>query len=78
MAIRIVTHDVEDAKRLYTVSEARRMLSLSRSTIYEVMRSGRLLWVKEKGAPRLIPATALDEYEALLKREAADRAKGAA
>ncbi|MER5628667.1 helix-turn-helix domain-containing protein [Streptosporangium sp. NPDC002544] len=43
---------------------------MSRSVLYELMRSGRLRSVKE-GRTRLIPASAIREYIALLEREAA-------
>ncbi|MFJ2028716.1 helix-turn-helix domain-containing protein [Streptosporangium sp. NPDC087985] len=56
--------------QLYRVSDAMRRLGLSRSVLYELMRSGRLRSVKE-GRTRLIPASAIREYIALLEREAA-------
>jgi excisionase family DNA binding protein len=55
--------------RLYRVPDAMRMLSMSRSVIYELLRSGRLRSVQQ-GRARLIPATAIAEYIALLEREA--------
>ncbi|MGH3382658.1 MAG: helix-turn-helix domain-containing protein [Actinoallomurus sp.] len=58
-----------ERKALYRVNEAKKMLSLSRSTVYELIRSGRLRTVKEGGA-RLVPAEAIAEYVALLEREA--------
>ncbi len=54
---------------LYRVPEAMQMLSLSRSVIYELIRSGRLRSVHE-GRARLIPATAIRDYIALLETEA--------
>jgi excisionase family DNA binding protein len=60
-------------KALYKVSEARTVLSLSRSVIYELIRTGRIRSVKE-GAARLIPASAITEYVALLERESTGRA----
>lgn len=60
-----VTEDV----RLYRVPEAMRLLGQSRSSIYELIRSGRLRSVKE-GRTRLVPSTAIREYIALLEREA--------
>ncbi|PGH46916.1 helix-turn-helix domain-containing protein [Streptomyces sp. Ru87] len=54
---------------LYRVRDATRILRLSRTTIYDLMRTGRLRTVKEGGA-RLIPASAVAEYVALLEREA--------
>lgn len=59
--------------QLYRVPEAMRLLSLSRSVIYELIRSGRLRSVTQ-GRTRLIPAAATAEYVALLVREADDGA----
>ncbi|WP_433474979.1 helix-turn-helix domain-containing protein [Spirillospora sp. CA-142024] len=56
-------------KILYRVTEAMALLSLSRSVIYEEIRSGRLRSVT-RGRTRLVPATALTEYAQLLEREA--------
>lgn len=56
-------------KQLYRVREAMAVLSLSRSVIYELIRSGRLRSVTE-GRSRLIPASAIAEYVALLESEA--------
>ena len=56
-------------KELYRVSEAMVLLSLSRSVIYEQLRCGRLRSV-HVGRTRLIPASAIAEYIALLEREA--------
>lgn len=58
-----------DSKVLYRIPEAMRVLSLSRSVIYEQIRSGRLRSVTE-GRARLIPASAIAEYVALLESEA--------
>lgn len=58
-------------KQLYKVEEAMLILSLSRSVIYQQLRSGRLRSVKE-GSSRRIPAAAIAEYIALLEREAED------
>jgi len=44
------------------------MLSLSRSTIFEQIRAGRLHSVKQ-GRTRLIPESAIREYIALLESE---------
>ena len=61
------------SKKLYRIPEAMRLLSLSRSVIYNQLRSGRLRSVKE-GSTRLIPADAIADYVALLEAEAeADR-----
>jgi excisionase family DNA binding protein len=56
-------------KALYRVQEAVRLLSMSRSAIYNQIRVGRLRSVKE-GSTRLIPADAIAEYVALLEAEA--------
>jgi excisionase family DNA binding protein len=61
-----------DKKALYRVSEAMRLLSLSRSVIYHQLRLGRLRSVKQ-GNTRLIPATAIADYVALLESEAEAR-----
>ena len=46
---------------LYGVDEAAVALRLSRSLIYELIRSGRLRSVKQ-GRRRLVPVSALEEY----------------
>jgi excisionase family DNA binding protein len=56
-------------KALYRVPEVMRLLSMSRSVIYQQIRSGRLRSVKE-GKTRLIPADAITDYVALLEAEA--------
>ena len=61
----------EPGKALYRIPEAMRLLSLSRSVIYNQIRAGRLRSVKE-GSTRLIPADAIAEYVALLNAEAGD------
>jgi excisionase family DNA binding protein len=50
---------------LYRVDEAAEALRISRSVIYELIRSGRLRTVKV-GRRRLVPVQALDEYVASL------------
>ena len=57
--------------QLYEVTDAMRMLRLSKTVIYELIRSGRLRSVKQ-GRARRIPAAAIREYIALLEREAAE------
>jgi excisionase family DNA binding protein len=57
------------ARELYRVVEVMALLSLSRSVLYEELSSGRLRSV-HVGRTRLIPATAITEYVALLEREA--------
>ncbi len=59
----------EPGKALYRIPEAMRLLSLSRSVIYNQIRAGRLRSVKE-GTARLIPADAITDYVALLEAEA--------
>ena len=58
-------------QQLYRVPEAMRLLSLSRSVIYEQIRVGRLKSVTQ-GRTRLISASAIADYVALLQREADD------
>lgn len=65
--------DPHAADRLYRVPDAMARLSLSRSVLYEQIRSGRLRSVSQ-GRTRLIPASAIAEYIALLMREADDGA----
>ncbi len=55
-------------KALYRISEAMATLSLSRTVIYEQIRTGRLRTVKQ-GRARLVPAGAIAEYVHLLERE---------
>lgn len=55
---------------LYRVSDVTRILSLSRSVVFDLIRSGRLKSVKQ-GRTRLVPASAVREYVALLQREVA-------
>jgi excisionase family DNA binding protein len=56
-------------KQLYRIMDAMVVLSMSRSVIYEQIRSGRLRSVTQ-GRSRLIPASAIAEYIALLEYEA--------
>jgi excisionase family DNA binding protein len=58
-----------DDLQLYRVKDAMRLLKLSRTVIYELMRTGRLRSVQQ-GRVRLITAEAIREYIALLKDEA--------
>ncbi|WP_190817676.1 helix-turn-helix domain-containing protein [Saccharopolyspora pogona] len=62
---------------LYPIKEAMVLLSMSRSTIYEQLRAGRLRSVTQ-GASRLIPASALNEYVSLLEKEAQEAASAEA
>jgi excisionase family DNA binding protein len=61
--------DSADAVLLYRVADVVRLLNLSRSEVFDLLRTRRLRSVKE-GRLRLIPAAALREYVALLEREA--------
>jgi excisionase family DNA binding protein len=55
---------------LYRVEEAAEAMRLSRSVIYELIRSGQLRTVKV-GRRRLVPVTALAECVALMGGDAA-------
>lgn len=55
-------------RQLYRITEAMRLLSMSRSVIYEQIRAGRLRTVKQ-GRARLVPAQAIEEYVQLLIEE---------
>jgi excisionase family DNA binding protein len=57
------------APQLYRIPDAMRVLSMSRTVIYEQLRSGRLRSVHQ-GRARLIPAAAITDYIALLETEA--------
>jgi excisionase family DNA binding protein len=68
MAQKLVSAEVP-RRMLYRVEEAVVLLGLSRSQLYELIRSGRLQTVTE-GRIRLIPAAAIDAYVSLLTVEA--------
>jgi excisionase family DNA binding protein len=53
---------------LYKIPEVMRLLSMSRSVIYEQMRTGRLRFVKQ-GRATLVSASAIQAYVALLEQE---------
>ena len=55
---------------LYRVRDVTALLNLSRTVVFDLIRTGRLRSVKE-GRARLVPASAVREYLALLEREAA-------
>ncbi|MFE2032987.1 helix-turn-helix domain-containing protein [Streptomyces scopuliridis] len=57
---------------LYRVADAMRVLSMSRSVVYDLIRTGRLRTVKQ-GRTRLIPVSAITDYVALLEREAGEQ-----
>jgi excisionase family DNA binding protein len=54
---------------LHSVPEAMEMLGMSRTVIYELIRSDRLVTVTQ-GRRRLVPASAIADYVALLLVEA--------
>lgn len=56
-------------KVLYRVTEAMTLLSMSRSVIYEQIRSGRLRTVTV-GRSRRVPAKAISEFVQMLESEA--------
>jgi excisionase family DNA binding protein len=56
---------------LYRVPDAMRLLSMSRSVIFEQIRAGRLASVKQ-GRVRLIPAYAIDAFVELLVKESGE------
>jgi excisionase family DNA binding protein len=55
--------------RLYRIHEVLQLLPLSRSVLYEQIRSGRLRSVKQ-GRARLVSEKAIRDYIALLETEA--------
>jgi excisionase family DNA binding protein len=63
---------LDNRKALYRISEAMALLSMSRTVLYEQLRTGRLRSVGE-GRARRIPAAAIDDYVRLLEREAQQR-----
>lgn len=60
-------------KALYRIPEAMAQLSMSRTVIYELIKSGRLRSVTE-GRARLIPHSAISEYVAMLEHESIGKA----
>jgi excisionase family DNA binding protein len=58
-----------DDTQLYRVTDAMRLLRLSRTVIYEQLRAGRLRSVKQ-GRARLITANGIRAYITLLEKEA--------
>jgi excisionase family DNA binding protein len=65
----MIVHGPVTDRRLYRIPDAMRILSMSRSVIYEQFRAGRLRSVRQ-GRARLIPAAAISDYIALLESEA--------
>ena len=64
-----MTDQTVPVRVLYDVPEAMSLLSLSRTQIYELIRSRRLVTVTV-GRRRLVPAESITAYVALLVREA--------
>jgi excisionase family DNA binding protein len=60
--------DHSESLVLYRVPDAMRVLNISRTVLFEQLRSGRLRSVKQ-GRTRLIPASAIHDYVELLERE---------
>jgi len=60
---------------LYNVPEAMELLNLSRTQIYELIRSRRLLTVTQ-GRRRLVPAASIATYVELLIRESTGDDRG--
>jgi excisionase family DNA binding protein len=63
----------DDDLQLYRVKDAMRLLKLSRTVIYEQLRTGRLRSVQQ-GRVRLIPSGAIRDYIKLLENEAREEA----
>ena len=59
----------ETPQKLYRIRDVVRLTTLSRSEVYEQLRTGRLRSVRQ-GRARLITAKALNDYIKLLEREA--------
>lgn len=59
---------VVPARHLYRIPEAMRLLSMSRTVIYEQIRAGRLRTVAQ-GRTRRVSAQAINDYVKLLERE---------
>jgi excisionase family DNA binding protein len=60
------------SRQLFKVTEAMELLSMSRTVIYEQMRSGRLRYVKQ-GRATLITENAIRNYVDLLESESGVR-----
>ena len=63
----------DDDLQLYRVKDAMRLLKLSRTVIYEQLRTGRLRSVQQ-GRARLIPSGAIRDYIQLPEDEAREEA----
>jgi excisionase family DNA binding protein len=55
--------------QLFKVTDVMQALNMSRTVVFDLLRSGRLRSVKQ-GRARLIPVSAIREYVALLEKEA--------
>jgi Helix-turn-helix domain len=64
---------LNDDLRLYRIADVMRLLCLSRTVIFEQLRTGRLRSVRQ-GRARLITASAIRDYIALLESEAEETA----
>jgi excisionase family DNA binding protein len=60
--------------QLYRIKDAMQLLNLSRTVIYELLRTGRLRSVQQ-GRARLITADAIRDYIKLLRDEAEQPAR---
>lgn len=69
VALTVVNSTRSGDVQLHRVADAMRVLSMSRTVIYEQIRSGRLRSVKQ-GRSRYIPESAILAYIALLEKEA--------
>jgi predicted DNA-binding transcriptional regulator AlpA len=65
----------QTAPQLYRIPDVMRLLSMSRTVIYEQLRTGRLHSVRQ-GRARLITAAAIADYIALLESEAREDLAG--
>lgn len=72
MTLAMPEREVATEPLLYRVQDAMRVLNMSRTVIYDLIRVGRLRTVKE-GRTRYVPASAITEYIALLEHEAGGR-----
>ena len=61
---------------LYRIDEAAELLSISKSRVYELVRSGQIRTVKV-GKSHRVPARSLDEYVARLLRGSSGHGKTA-
>jgi excisionase family DNA binding protein len=64
-----MSEESSPVRALYAVPEAMALLNLSRTQIYELIRSRRLVTVTQ-GRRRLVPAASISAYVELLLREA--------